>query len=173
MPTAMTGWKANDGRWFDDELTATRHEVMSDLRKSFPEIGDRMVQIEKIVDRMAICLSPLALVAEKPPLNAQEPPSGPRTWRDPAAPMDNVPGGWSYAHTSRDDERLLTDTYENDGARVDWRRSNLFWPASMTGTDGLIGRFGKDAPLGCAHEWETDTPCDLVDTCKHCGEQRA
>lgn len=25
----------------------------------------------------------------------------------------------------------------------------------------------------CEHTWETDTPCDLVDTCSVCGEGRA
>lgn len=25
----------------------------------------------------------------------------------------------------------------------------------------------------CEHDWQIDTPCDLVDTCSRCGEQRA
>lgn len=179
MPTPMTGWKSHDGRWFDDERSATRYEVMAEIRKSFPQIADRVVQIERVVDRLSLVMMPLALVSGEPPLDLAETTLETTLegqGRDATAPVDNLPNGWFYVHSYDDDDGRRTDTYEKDGARVDWRRSNLYWPTSMTGrasNDEAVARFGSDTPFGCAHEWEIDKPVNLVDTCKHCGEERA
>ena len=40
-----------------------------------------------------------------------------------------------------------------------WQRGDAFEPPALR--------------RACAHDWQIDTPCALVDTCKLCGEQRA
>jgi len=97
-----------------------------------------------------------------------------RDWRDPAAPQDNVPENWRYLRTNRGEDDALIDTYQHkNGGMIDLPRSGQHWPRDMIGGGQPTARFGDAALNGCAHEWEIDTPCDLVDTCKHCGEQRA
>lgn len=72
MATAKTGWIAADGKWFNTEAEAVRHEVLAEVWKSFPELADRRGVIEKHVTELSLTLMPLAQVLQKPPLDSEE-----------------------------------------------------------------------------------------------------
>ena len=79
MATKIESYQTTDGKFFPDEISAVRHEVLTDLLAKVPALKDRWTVIESNVETISRALQPLAAILpenhpEAPAENHPEPP---------------------------------------------------------------------------------------------------
>lgn len=83
------------------------------------------------------------------------------------------PDGWAYAYSfiTEDSDHVIMDMYFSSGDYISATRYEQCWPKEMGG----MARFYPDVDdrRDCAHAWRRNVPFTLIDTCGHCGEERA
>lgn len=62
MATKVESFQSFDGKYFPDELSAVRHEVLIRLADAVPDLKDRWSVIQNNVDAISRALQPLAIL---------------------------------------------------------------------------------------------------------------
>lgn len=90
MATKVESFQSFDGKYFPDELSAVRHEVLIRLADAVPDLKDRWSVIQNNVDAISRALQPLAILL---PENHPEVPEK-TTLRPSDKPRWNTCAGW-------------------------------------------------------------------------------
>lgn len=104
MPKPALSWISEDGKLHPDQITATRHEMMNALRKSFPDLKSSLSLIESRCADLCKIMAPMVDLLrqshpETPDTTRQAHPVG-RTLEIVEATLDGkpLPEGWvAYA----------------------------------------------------------------------------
>lgn len=143
MGKKVESFLSDDGQLFKNEYDMIRHEAWVALTEEFPELKIAMKPIMDRAERLAEILEPLATYCR---IN------------HPAEPPETT------VQTIR--ERCSAVQYSDQMVCApcdqSWDTNDSFPPPCK-----------PPVAEGCAHDWETDSPCAFVDTCRLCGEQRA